>query len=108
MDEISETLLPYALNNSSVCGRRPVNKAPSFLAVLCNVPSSASAFLLREMVVPRSAYSAGTSSLTSVKSKLLFNRATEFSLYRVLMEAVTRPTVPAMFISLRIRSIRDC
>jgi hypothetical protein len=69
-EDISDTLVPYALKSSSVAGRYPSNKAPSLGAVLCSGPSSASTFLLFDIVAPNPMNSKGTSALNIVKSML--------------------------------------
>ncbi len=93
IEEISETLLPYARNRSSVWGSSSPNNAPNLRAVLWSDPSSASVFLLREMVAPKPLYSTGASSLTNVKSKLSVAKAAEFSLCTVANAVVIRPIV---------------
>ena len=50
LEEISETLVPYARNNSGVGGNNPSNNAPSLRAVLCRAPTSASFFFVVEIL----------------------------------------------------------
>ena len=87
IDEISATLVPYALNKALVGGSKSPKSAPSLRAVLCNTPSSASDFLFLEMVFPKAVYSAGASTFCKVKSKLKFAKDAEFSLCTVAIAA---------------------